>query len=329
MDLTNEQLMEMYRDMAKSRVFAQKMEEAARRGLIRCSFHSPIGQEGGAVALMNALRDTDWIAPSHRMQGALLKRMDAYPYICELVCRRDGFKLGTNFDFHANNLKNRVLIPTGIMGSNAPVYTGFAWGRKDEGTDEVVAICTGDGATSEGCVAEAWNIAKLHKAPVLFVIENNGWAISVPIERQSPNPNLAEKAAPYHMQTQIVDGSDVLACREAMERGLELARKGEPNVIELKYIRWGEHFVGEPGNYRTDNAEREKAMQEKDCLKNYERYLMEKGLLTQEYSDEYKKNLAAEFDEMLERVATAPLASKEEIFTKENIYATPETGGDL
>jgi TPP-dependent pyruvate/acetoin dehydrogenase alpha subunit len=330
MEYLPEDLRQMYCDLVRGRVFTLKMHDAVGSGKIRSSFHTPYGQEAGSVALLSAMRKTDWLAPSHRMQAATIMRFDMYQYICELISRRDGYKKGTVFDYHGCDFKEgRILIPSGILGSIASTYTGFAWSRKAQGHDDVIVIGIGDGAASEGTVFEAYNIATLYKAPVLYVIENNGWAMTVPLERQSVNPNLSDRAKAFDMPAAIVDGDDILKCREVFDEALKIARGGQPNVVEIKCTRWDAHFVGQGDDYRNDRELVKEHMQKRDCVKLYEDFLLEKGVITEQFAKDLKEETVAHIDGLVEKADQSPLSEKDDVFRKDYIYANPETGGDM
>ena len=331
MEYSQECLKQMYCDLVRGRIFTLKMHDAVKLGRIRSSFHTPYGQEAGGIALLSAMRKTDWLAASHRMQSAAIMRFDIYKYMCELYAKADGYKMGTIFDYHGCDYgEGRMLIPTGILGSIAGTYTGFAWARKKKGFDDVVVIALGDGACSEGAVYEAWNIATLYKAPVLYVIENNGWAMTVPLERQTVNPNISDRAKAFGMPTQIVDGTDILACREAFDKGLELARTGQPNVVELKFLRWGPHYFGQNDDgYRFDRELINDQIEHNDCVVKYENYLLEQGVITPEFAADFKEKTEKEILELSDKAFACREATPQEVFKKEYVYADPTTGGDL
>lgn len=328
---SSEELLRMYQHLVRGRIFTLVMHEAVKQGRLRSSFHSPHGQEAGGIALLSAMGKQDWFAASHRVQSAAIMRYDVYQYMCELFSRRDGYRHGTVFDFHGSDFgEGRMLIPSAILGSIASTYTGFAWARMRQGFDDIVAISLGDGACSEGSVYEAWNIATLYKAPVVYVIENNGWAMTVPLERQTVNPDISDRAKAFGMHTQIVDGDDLLACRRAMDTAVAMARKGQPNVVELKYKRWSAHYFGQnDALYRNDMEEIKQHQVTRDCVTLYENLLLKYGVITPAYVEQFKANTEAEMVALSDKASAAPYTTKEDAFKKEYIYANTDTGGDL
>ncbi len=331
MKYSNEELLKMYRYLAQARIFTLKMHESVNAGYIRSSFHTPYRQEAVSVGTVCSAGENDWIVPTHRGQIICTMRMDMYRFIAEVFGKADGVCSGISFDFHASDYREGVRIPSpmAVLGGLVATYAGFAWSLKRHGSKEVAIAFTGDGQSSEGAVFEGWNLAALYKVPFVHVIENNGWAMTVPLHRQTANPNIAEKAKACGLPIQIVDGNDVLKVREAMDKAIEMARNNQPNVVEFKTLRWESHFYGQGDDYRDDRELLAESKAKHDCLANYEKYLLENNVCTQEYMDKVKAELDAEISDMVRRAAEAPIAPAEEIFKKENIYATPETGGDL
>lgn len=331
---SNDQLIEMYDKLKTARVYCIMMEKAVNSGLIRSAFHSPIGQEATGVGIVTAAKKSDWLGYTHRGQIILCERFGMQPLITELFGFRGGIGKGTTFDFHCNDFREdgvRVLGMPGTLGSAIPQHVGFAWAQKFLGKKDVVVALHGDSGCSEGTVYEGWNLAALYKVPIVFVIENNGWGISVPLSRQSANPNIAEKAGACGLPYVIIeDGTDILAVREALEIAIEKARNNEPNVVEIKNLRWGPHYMGQPNNYRHDLDLVAEAQKGKgDCVKRYEAYLLSKGLIDQAYIDKKEQEVKEKLEKCYEIAAKSEKPSFEEVYNMDNIYATPETGGEL
>jgi len=332
---SNEELLSMYDKLKTDRLFCLKMEQAVIDGFCRSSFHTPLGQEATSVGIVTAIKDTDWLGYTHRGQLLLIERYGLQPVITEMFGLRDGAGRGSTFDFHLGDYTEegpRVVSMPGSLGSPIPQHTGFAWARKLQGKKgEVVIAVSGDGGCSEGTVYEGWNLAALYKPPIVYVIENNGWGMTVPLQRQSANPNIAEKAGACGLPYQIVeDGTDILAVRRAMDIAVEKARRCEPNVVEIKNLRWGPHFVGCPNEYRDDGKLIEEAKSGKgDCVKRFEEYLMAQGVIDQAYIDKKNKEIDDKVEACFAEAKKSTPPTFDDIYCKENIYATPETGGDL
>ena len=326
---SKEDLRGMYYHLVKGRIFTEKMHEAVNNGDIRTSYHTALGQEAMCIAIGSALRDTDWIVPSHRLQPLMLMRIDLYKYIAELFGKRDGINKGADFDYHANDMEHHVAMPIATLGCVYPMYTGMGWSLKRRGKDEVIVVLQGDGGLSEGLCYEAWNFAALYKVPVVYVIDNNGWAMSTPLYRQSANENLSERAIPMGLTTQIVDGSDLLAMREAMDIAVEKARRYEPNVVEVKNLRWSGHYVGQRPYKREDSEIIEEAKANKDSVKLYESYLLNQGILTSEEMNTIKAECEQKIDECIVKARAAENTRFEDVLRKDCIYTMPETGGEV
>lgn len=331
MDYSRQDLLDMYYHLVRGRIFTEKMHQAVNDGHIRTSYHTALGEEAYQVAAVSALRGDDWVVMSHRSQVAALMRLDLYRYTAEIFGKRDGMHRGCGFDLHISDMTGpgRVGVRMSTLGSNVPMYVGFSWALKRKGKGQVALLFVGDGAMSEGTCYEAMNIGALYKVPMVLVIDNNGWAMTTPLERQSVDPDISNRAKAFQMPTFIVDGSDLMALRGTMDEAVALARPGRMVVVEVKNRRWGAHYYGQTNAYRDDMDEVREDMERRDCVKVYERFLLEGGVCTEEHFAQVKEECAAMIDDVVRRAAAAPLPTVEDIYYKENIYATPETGGDL
>ncbi len=331
MKYSKEDLLNMHYNLLYGRLFSIRMEQAVNDGLVRTSFHTPYGEEAMYIAIASALRPTDWVVQGHRTQPLDLVRIDKYKFFAELFGRADGQNKGAGFDFHLCDMTGpgRIGLCIGTLGSAVPQYVGFAYGLKVQHKDEIVVCVHGDGGLSEGTCYEAMNIGALYHVPMILVIDNNEWAMSTPLERQSPNPDISDRAKPFNLPTQIVDGSDMLALREAMDKAVEMARNNQMNVVEVKNKRWGSHYIGQPTPFRTDMEDIEYCKENKDSLKLYEAWLKENGYADDAYFEAKRKEITDEMEELINRASQAPYPKFEDIYLKEHIYTQPETGGDL
>ena len=327
------ELLDMYDQLKTARVFCMSMEKSVYAGLIRSSFHTPLGQEARNIALATGVKKTDWLGYTHRGQILLYSRFGLLPLITEVFALSGGQAKGAGFDFHLSDYSEdgaRVLGQPGTLGSANPKHVGFALARKMQGKDEVVVSPLGDGACSEGYIYEAWNMAVLYKAPIVFVLENNGWGLSVPVERQHGVTDFAAKGKAFGLKTiEVKDGCDVLEIREAVETASEWARNGEPSLVVVNDLRWGPHFVGEPDDYRPDKPDVAKAKEDNDCVKKMENILLKKNIATQDYFDKKEREVMEMMDEVYKKAAESAMPKSEYVYFKENIYATPITGGEL
>lgn len=331
MKYSKEELLNMYNHLARGRVFTLKMHECVQAGYIRSSFHTPYGEEAASVGIATAMRNTDWLGTTHRTQPAAIMRYDIYQYIAEIFGKADGMFRGSTFDIHTSDYdKGKIPAAVGTLSTSLGNHVGIAWQEKRNGTDNIFVALGGEGGWSEGICWELLNMAALYEIPVVFVVNDNGWAMTVPVERQTANRDFAQKAEAFGVKAFKADGTDVLSVREAADEAINYTRStSKPSFIHMTSIRWDAHFVGQGDDYRDDKEEVAKAKEEKDCLKNYEAYLLENNICDQTYMDKIKNDFAAELDEMIARAVEAPLPDVAEVFKKEYIYASPETGGDL
>jgi len=332
---SKEFLLSLYDGLKTFRCYVLKMHEAVYKGLIRSSCHSPYGQEATAIAALAAVRDTDWLCPKHRAQAVYYSRYDLQGLISEMLGSDDGLRHGAAYDFHLMDVGEdsaRILSGSGTLGSVEAQNVGFAWARKYLGhDDEVVVQWSGEGSASEGVSYEAWCNAALYKPNMVFIIETNQWALSTPLYRESANPNISEKAAACGLSAEIVeDGTDILACYEAIQRAVDKARTGEPCVVEIKNRRWSAHFEGQPNDFREDiDKVHEAQAGPGDPVQRFEKYLLEHGVADQEYFDKKAAEVNAMMDEVILKASDVKPPVYEHLFNKNFVYATPETGGDL
>ena len=293
-DISAERLLALYRYMQLARAFSNKIIALQRQGRAT-TFGSLVGQEASAVGLAAPLQAQDWLATSYREIASLIVK--GVP-LSTLVYAFRGF---TPSDWPA---ESRCLPFQIVIGTQMPHAVGLAMAAKIAG-DPVVAVgVCGDGATSEGDFNEALNFAGVYQAPVVLVVQNNGWAISVPRHKQSAAPTLAARGAGFGVPSRLVDGNDILAVYDAMSQAVERARSGEgPALLELLTYRMGAHTTADdPTRYR-DAAEIE-AWRAKDPLTRFEKFLMQCDLLTSERARRMLDEVEEEINEAV-RVAEA------------------------
>lgn len=271
---------EILRRMILVRTFDERAVTYHRHGRIG-TYPLSWGQEALQVAAVSASRVDDWIMPSYREGCVGVLRGMA---IDQLLAYWRGHPTGfwSPGDFHVAP----VSVP---VGSHVLHAVGAAWGEKIRGTERCSIAMFGDGATSEGDVHEALNMAGVMSAPVVFLCSNNGWAISTPLERQTKNPRLADKAIGYGIRSERVDGTDVLAVFAAIDRALRRGRDGDgPTFIEAVSYRARQHATADdPSRYRSDDEAAR--WREKECVGRYERYLIRHGLIADGQGDIFRE----------------------------------------
>lgn len=241
------ELLSLYRVLVLSRLFDAKAVALQRTGRLG-TYASSLGQEAVAVGAAAAMAPTDVFVPSFREHGGQLWRGVT---LKELLLYWGGDERGNDFGGPREDFP--VCVP---VGSHAPHAVGVALAFRLRGEKRAAVCIFGDGATSKGDVAEALNMAGVWKAPAVFVINNNGWAISVPREKQSAAATLAQKAVAAGMPGEQVDGNDVIAVRAVVERALGRARQGEgPTLVEAVTYRLGDHTTADDASRYRDDAE--------------------------------------------------------------------------
>ncbi|MGH7400171.1 MAG: pyruvate dehydrogenase (acetyl-transferring) E1 component subunit alpha [Candidatus Rokuibacteriota bacterium] len=265
-----EELQRLYRAMLLARRFDERMLRLQRQG--RIGTFAPIkGQEAAQVGSVAALRRTDWMVPSFRETGSMLWR--GWP-MEKLLLFFSGWLEGGHPEPDQRDLP--ICIP---VATQLPHAVGLAYAAQYRGDDAVVMAYCGDGATSEGDFHEAVNFAGVWHVPVVFLIQNNQWAISIPVKKQTHSRTIAQKALAYGFPGLQVDGNDVLAVYAASREAVERARRGDgPTLIECVTYRLGVHTTSDdPTKYRA--AEEVEAWERRDPLTRFGAYLKERSLL--------------------------------------------------
>lgn len=245
---------EMLRLMIKVRVFEEKLDELYQKKAMFGSTHSYRGQEAIAAGVCSALEPTDLMASYHRGTGHIIaKGADLYRLFCECLGRQDGYSQGRGGKMHMGDLGFGFIGNTGTVGASIPVATGAALAAKTRGSKEVVVGFLGDGAMNQGVVHEAMNLAGLWKLPVIYVCENNLYAMTVSVERSVAIKHLANRAQGYGFEGKVIDGNDVELVFDETRKAVEKARGGGgATFLECLTYRWDGHFGGDPGTtYRS------------------------------------------------------------------------------
>jgi len=242
--------------MLRIRRFEEKCAELYSAGSIRGFLHLYIGEEAVAAGAMPELRDDDSILATYREHGhALARGVPAGAIMAEMFGKREGCSGGRGGSMHLFDVSRRFFGGNAIVGGALPVAAGFALAERMRSTDRVVACFFGEGAMAEGEFHEAANLAALWRLPVLFLCENNLYAMGTALGRSESNVELCEKAHGYRMHALSVDGMDVLAVRDAMRRATASVRAGEgPIFVEFRTYRFRAHSMFDPELYR-DKAE--------------------------------------------------------------------------
>lgn len=302
-DISDDELLSMYKWMVQARTFDQRALKLQRQG--RIGTYAPmIGQEAAQVGSAFALEKQDWIYPSYRELAASF--VHGFPMENSFLYTM-GHPKGTNAG-GANIFPVQIII-----GAQCLHAVGGAWAAKYQKEKSVSVAYIGDGGTSQGDFHEALNFAGVYKLPVVFFVQNNGWAISVPIAKQTASKTIAQKAVAYGITGVQVDGNDVLAVYSTMKQALERARNGNPVLVEAVTYRQGPHTTADdPTKYR-ENRELETWLA-KDPMKRVKAFIIEKGIWNEEL-DQHEYELAErKVSEAFERAVQTPRNKVEDIF---------------
>ena len=246
MPLTESQLREAYRRMFRIRKFEEEGRQLFEQGRIPGAFHASIGQEAAIVGACMALRNDDSMTGTHRSHGHPIgKGADLRGLMAELMGKVTGICKGRGGSMHLADNSVGIIGESAIVGGGIPLATGCALAAKVKKTDQISLCFFGDGAVNQGTFHESLNMAGLWKLPVIYLCENNGYAITTSIARSHAQPSIAKRAESYGMPGVTVDGQKVSEVYEAASRAAERARRGEgPTLIEAKTYRFDEHEVG-------------------------------------------------------------------------------------
>ncbi len=256
MALTKERLLKVYEDMVLIRRFEEEVEKYSKNGTIPGFIHLSIGQEAAQAGVVEALRETDYKFPDHRGHGAIVlssRPENRKRVMSEIFGKKTGVNGGRGGSMHVNDLSVRNMGFNGIQGSTVVTCLGTAFASVYNHTDDVTAIFMGDGTLGEGTCHESMNMAATWKLPIIYCLINNLYAISTRYTEAHPQKQLATWADGYEVPNEVVDGNDIEAVIEAVERASERARRGEgPTLLEFMTYRWQGHFSGDPAAYRPD-----------------------------------------------------------------------------
>lgn len=278
-------LLEMLRRMLAIRGFERQAEEFVDRGEMMGGFHSSIGQEAAAVGGCMALRPDDYMTGTHRSHGhPIAKGADLKGLAAELLGKATGVCRGKGGSMHLADFSVGSLGESSIVGSSLPIAAGAGLAIKLRKEDRVCIAFFGDGAANTGAFHEALNLAAIDDLPVVFLCENNSYAITTPFRKVTSVPQIADRAPGYGIPGEVVDGQDVLAVFEAVTKATERARAGKgPSLVEAMTYRYGPH------SYRGADAERPdgemEAWKARDPVDAFKRFLLSGGGLTQQDLD--------------------------------------------
>jgi len=305
-------LKDLYRTLYTIRIFETRCIKLYRLGVIRGYLHPYLGEEAIATGACAALRQKDYMVSTHRGHGHCIAKGAEIKYMMAEMCGREaGYCRGRGGSMHISDMAGGNLGANGIVGGGIPIGVGAALGAKIRKSDQVVVIFFSDGASNNGVFAESLNLAAIWNLPAIFMVENNHYAVSTPIEQSSRSPDLYKRAEGYMVTAGSIDGNDVLAVYEKTKEASEKCRRGEgPVLIEAKTYRHGGHHVNDPGLYMP--KDRLEYYSKKDPVKIGRQYLLEKGQCSEEEIAELENHIACELEAAVEFAKKCPEPSVEE-----------------
>ena len=277
-DTPVEDLLSYYREMLLIRRFEEKAGQMYGMGLIGGFCHLYIGQEAVVVGMEHAITPEDAVITSYRDHGHMLARgMDPKGVMAELMGRRDGYSKGKGGSMHMFSTANNFFGGHGIVGASVPLGVGIAFALKYRDEPRVCVTYFGEGAANQGQVYEAFNMAALWKLPVVFVIENNRYAMGTAIERAKAGTELFRRGSVFGIPGKHVDGMDVVAVKAAGEQAVTHCRAGKgPILLEMKTYRYRGHSMSDPAKYRSRD-EVQKVREERDPIDQLRKRLVGGG----------------------------------------------------
>ncbi|MFS2317604.1 pyruvate dehydrogenase (acetyl-transferring) E1 component subunit alpha [Maricaulis sp. D1M11] len=311
-----EQLLQYYRDMILMRRFEEKAGQLYGMGLIAGFCHLYIGQEAVVVGMQAAMEEGDQVITGYRDHAHMLAcGMEARGVMAELTGREGGYSRGKGGSMHMFSREKNFYGGHGIVGAQVAIGTGlgFADWYKDNGKISVTYF--GDGAANQGQVYESFNMAKLWNLPVIYVIENNQYAMGTAVKRASSETHLYKRGVSFGIPGEEVDGMDVEAVRKAADKAVKHARSGKgPYILEMKTYRYRGHSMSDPAKYRT-REEVDEVRSHHDPIDMIKARIIEAGYATEDELKAIDKEVKAVVNDSADFAKTSPEPDPSELYT--------------
>jgi pyruvate dehydrogenase E1 component alpha subunit len=313
---SSEELIRYYKEMLRIRRFEEKAGQMYGQGLIGGFCHLYIGQEAVVVGIQEALKDGDSIITGYRDHGHMLAAgIDPGPVMAELTGRAGGISKGKGGSMHMFSLDKGFFGGHGIVGAQVPIGTGIAFAHKYEETDKICVTYFGDGAANQGQVFEAFNMAKLWNLPVLYVIENNKYAMGTSVSRSTGSHELFKRGAGFKIPGKQVDGMNVLAVKKAADEAVAHVRGGKgPYLLEMQTYRFRGHSMSDPALYRS-KEEVAQMKGEQDPINQVKQMLLDQKILNEDDLKAIGKEVKDEITKAADFATESPEPDPSELYT--------------
>jgi len=315
MEITKELAVKLLKQMMQIRQFEDKIMELLAKNIAEGGSHLYAGMEAVAVGAISVINPDDYITSTHRGHGhAIAKDGDLKALMAEILGKKTGVCKGKGGSLHLADLSKGNLGANGIVGGGIGIATGAGLSIKLQKQKKVVLCFFGDGATNNGIFFECLNMASLWKLPVVYICENNKYAMSVSVERSHAVKDIAKKALAFDIPAENVDGQDVLAVREVVGKWVNYAREGNgPSFVVANTYRYYGHSRSDPRVYRT--REEEKFWRERDPIIIFSNKMKEQNILTEEEINAIEEEVKKEIEEAVEFAINSPYPEPEELYT--------------
>jgi len=319
LNLPKQKLVEMLGKMVEIRLFEEKVFELYGQNLVPGTIHLYAGEEAVAVGVCSALEKEDYITSTHRGHGhCIAKGADLNRTMAEILGKQTGYCKGKGGSMHIADFAIGMLGATAVVGAGLPIAVGAALSAKLRGTKQVVACFFGEGASNQGTFHESLNFASVWRLPVVFVCENNLYAMGTRQSRVMNIDNVADRATAYGLPGMMVDGNDVLAVYEAALAAVKRSRKGEgPTLIECKTYRHKGHSRVDPAKYRPKDEVQE--WLGKDPVKLLKKRLIQESVLSESEIAGIEKEIEARIEEAVKFAVASPFPTPQEAL--QDVYA--------
>jgi pyruvate dehydrogenase E1 component alpha subunit len=311
---SKKQYLEWYESMLQIRRFEEKTLLFYSLQKIRGFCHVYIGQEAIAAGMKSAIKKEDAVVTAYRQHGIALSRgLSSKSCLAELCGKVTGCVKGKGGSMHFFSKEHRYFGGNGIVGAQIPIGTGIAFAEKYRGTDLLCVTMFGDGAARQGALYEAFNMAMTWKLPVIYVVENNGYAMGTSVSRTSNVHELYKIGSAFDMPSEEVDGMNPMSVHEAFERAAKHVRSGKgPYFLEIKTYRYKGHSVSDPGKYRT--KEELQSYMDQDPVKILESIMLEEGIASEKEINKIKEKIKVEIEEAAQFADESPYPDAEDIY---------------